>query len=89
MRRFTHLTNVFSKKGENHMHAVALHFMYYNFVKVHQTLKVTPAMQAALADRLGILLIWSRLWMQMSLPPKSLVPTGPAKKIIQSDPLPD
>lgn len=42
MRRFTRLTNGFSKKVENHMHAVALHFMYYNFVKVHQTLKVTP-----------------------------------------------
>lgn len=52
MRRFTRLTNGFSKKVENHMHAVALHFMYYNFVKVHQTLKVTPAMEAGLTDRL-------------------------------------
>ena len=52
MRRFTRLTNAFSKKVENHMHAVALHFMYYNFVKVHQTLKVTPAMEAGLTDRL-------------------------------------
>lgn len=52
MRRFTRLTNAFSKKIENHMHAVALHFMYYNFVKVHQTLKVTPAMEAGLTDRL-------------------------------------
>jgi len=52
MRRFTRLTNGFSKKVENHMHAVALHFMYYNFVKVHQTLKVTPAMQAGLTERL-------------------------------------
>jgi IS1 family transposase len=51
-RRFTRLTNGFSKKVENHMHAVALHFMYYNFVKVHQTLKVTPAMEAGLTDRL-------------------------------------
>ncbi|MGK2958011.1 MAG: IS1 family transposase [Acidimicrobiales bacterium] len=50
MRRFTRLTNGFSKKVENHMHAVALHFMYYNFVKVHQTLKVTPAMEAGLTD---------------------------------------
>ncbi len=52
MRRFTRLTNGFSKKVENHMHAVALHFMYYNFVKVHQTLKVTPAMEAGLTNRL-------------------------------------
>ncbi|PHQ96988.1 MAG: IS1 family transposase [Marinosulfonomonas sp.] len=52
MRRFTHLTNGFSKKVENHAHAVALHFMYYNFVRVHQTLKVTPAMEAGLTERL-------------------------------------
>jgi len=52
MRRFTRLTNGFSKKVENHMHAVALHFMYYNFVKVHQTLRVTPAMATGLTDRL-------------------------------------
>ncbi len=52
MRRFTRLTNGFSKKVENHMHAVALHFMYYNFVRIHQTLKVTPAMAAGLTDHL-------------------------------------
>lgn len=52
MRRFTRLTNGFSKKVENHMHAVALHFMYYNLVKVHQTLNVTPTMEAGLTDRL-------------------------------------
>ena len=52
MRRFTRLTNGFSKKVENHMHAVALHLMYYNFVKVHHTLKVTPATEAGLTDRL-------------------------------------
>lgn len=50
MRRFTRLTNAFSKKVENLMHAVALHFMYYNFCRVHQTLRVTPAMSAGLAD---------------------------------------
>jgi len=52
MRRFTRLTNAFSKKAENHAYAVALHFMYYNFVKMHQTLRVTPAMAAGLTDRL-------------------------------------
>jgi hypothetical protein len=52
MRRFTRLTNGFSKKVENHAHAIALHFMYYNFVRIHKTLKVTPAMQAGLTKRL-------------------------------------
>ena len=52
MRRFTRLTNAFSKKVENHAHAVALHMMYYNFVRVHKTLRVTPAMEAGVTDRL-------------------------------------
>jgi IS1 family transposase len=50
MRRFTRLTNGFSKKVENQMHAVALHFMHYNFCRIHKTLRVTPAMEAGLAD---------------------------------------
>lgn len=50
IRRFTRLTNGFSKKIENHGHAVALHFMYYNFVRVHKTLRVTPAMEAGLSQ---------------------------------------
>lgn len=52
MRRFTRLTNAFSKKIENHYHAVALHVTFYNFVRIHKTLKVTPAMEAGLTDRL-------------------------------------
>ena len=51
MRRFTRLTNAFSKI-ENHAHAVALHYMVYNFCRIHQTLKVTPAMEAGVTDRL-------------------------------------
>ena len=51
-RRFTRLTNAFSKKVENHAHAVALHFMYYNFVRIHKTLRVTPAMAAGVTDKL-------------------------------------
>ena len=51
-RRFTRLTNAFSKKVENHAHAVALHMMYYNFVRVHQTLRMTPAMAAGVTKRL-------------------------------------
>src|SRR5580704_12468561 len=52
MRRFTRLTNGFSKKAENHEHAIALHFMYYNFSRIHKTLRVTPGMAAGLTDRL-------------------------------------
>lgn len=52
MRRFTRLTNAFSKKIENHSYAVALHAMFYNFVRIHQTLKVTPAMAAGVTTRL-------------------------------------
>jgi len=52
MRRFTRLTNAFSKKVENHAHSVALHFMHYNFVRIHQTLRVTPAMAAGVTDTL-------------------------------------
>ncbi len=54
MRRFTRLTNGFSKKAENLMHAVSLHFMYYNFVRIHQSLRVTPAMEAGVSDH-----VWS------------------------------
>ena len=54
MRRFTRLTNAFSKKIENHVHSVALFYMHYNFAKVHQTLRVTPAMEAGLATS-----VWS------------------------------
>lgn len=51
MRRFTRLTNGFSKKVDNLSHAVALHFMHYNFCRVHQTLKTTPAIAAGIANR--------------------------------------
>lgn len=54
MRRFTRLTNAFSKKVQNHQHAVALHFMWYNFGRIHKTLRVTPAMQAGISDH-----VWS------------------------------
>lgn len=50
MRRFTRLTNAFSKKMENHYYAIALHFVYYNFRKIHKTLRVTPAMEAGLVN---------------------------------------
>ena len=52
MRRFTRLTNAFSKKLENHMHAISLYFMHYNFVRIHKSLKVTPAMEAGISKTL-------------------------------------
>jgi len=55
LRRFTRLTNAFSKKVENLQAAVALHFAHYNFMRVHKTLRVTPAMAAGVSDRLWIL----------------------------------
>ena len=54
MRRFTRVTNAFSKKAENHAAAIALYFMRYNFGRIHQTLCVTPAMEAGLEDH-----VWS------------------------------
>jgi hypothetical protein len=55
MRRFTRLTHAFSKKVANHGWAVALYFMHYNFCRVHQTLRVTPAMEAGIADHVWTL----------------------------------
>jgi hypothetical protein len=54
MRRFTRLTNGFSKKLENHVAQVALHYMYYNFCRIHKSLRVTPAMAAGVTDH-----VWS------------------------------
>ncbi len=55
MRRFTRLTNAFSKKIENHVANIALHFMHYNFCRIHQTLRVTPAMEAGIASHVWTL----------------------------------
>jgi hypothetical protein len=60
MRRFTRLTGGFNKKAENHAHAVALHFMYYNFCKIHSMIRTTPAMAAGVTQKLwGVVdLVW-------------------------------
>ncbi len=78
MRRFTRLTNAFSKKVENHGHAVALYFAYYNFCRVHQTLRVTPAMEAGLADH-----VWSVEELIVLLPESQAKKRGPYKKRIK------
>ena len=52
MRRFTRLTNAFSKKAENHAHAVALHFWHYNFARIHKSLRISPAMAAGVTEKL-------------------------------------
>jgi IS1 family transposase len=75
MRRFTRLTNAFSKKVENHAFAVALHFMYYNFGRVHKTLRVTPAMEAGIADH-----VWSLEEIAALVPEPVAKKRGPYKK---------
>jgi IS1 family transposase len=75
MRRFTRLTNAFSKKLENHLATVAVYFMYYNFGRIHQTLRVTPAMEAGVADH-----VWSYDEIIALLPKPVYGPRGPYKK---------
>ena len=77
MRRFTHLTNGFSKKVENHGHAVALYFMFYNFCRVHTTLRITPAMEAGLTDH-----VWNLEELVALLPEPKATKRGPYKKRI-------
>jgi IS1 family transposase len=76
MRRFTRLTNGFSKKAENHAYAVALHYMYYNFGRIHKTLRVTPAMEAGVSDHVWTMEEIAAL-MDANQMPK---PRGPYKK---------
>lgn len=74
MRRFTRLTNAFSKKLDNHEHAIALHFMYYNFGRIHKSLRVTPAMQAGIADH-----VWSLEQIAALVPDPVAKKRGPYK----------
>jgi hypothetical protein len=77
IRRFTRLTNAFSKKLENHALSVALHYMHYNFCRIHKTLRITPAMAAGVTDRL-----WSIEDIAALLEASETKPTkrGPYKK---------
>ena len=79
MRRFTRLTNGFSKKVDKHMHAVALHFMRYNFGRIHKTLRVTPAMEAGVSDH-----VWSLEEIAALVPEPVAKKRGPYKKHVIS-----
>jgi len=79
MRRFTRLTNGFSKKVENHAHAIALHYMYYNFVRLHKSLRCTPAMAAGVTSNL-----WSIEDIVALLPEVEAKERGPYKKRISN-----
>jgi hypothetical protein len=68
MRRFTRLTNGFSKKIENHGHMLSIYYMYYNFCRIHQTLRVTPAMEAGLAHH-----VWNIEELVGLMEPKSIL----------------
>jgi hypothetical protein len=75
MRRYTRLTNAFSKKIENHAYAVAVYYMHYNFVPRHQTLRVSPAMEAGVTDHL-----WTIEDILSLVPQPKAGPRGPYKK---------
>jgi hypothetical protein len=75
MRRFTRLTNAFSKKVDNHVAAIALHFMHYNFWLVHKTLRVTPAMEAGISGH-----VWSIEELVAIMPGHVAKKRGPYKK---------
>jgi hypothetical protein len=75
MRRFTRLTKAFSKKAANHYAAIALYFAYCNFCRVHQTIRVTPAMEAKLTDY-----VWSVEELVALLPVEQPKKRGPYKK---------
>lgn len=75
MRRFTRLTNAFSKKVENHMHAISLYFMFYNYCKIHKSLRITPAMSAGLTDH-----VWELTDIVNLIPEPEPKKRGPYKK---------
>src|SRR6266446_9283061 len=79
MRRFTRLTNAFSKKVENHKAMIAVHYMHYNFARVHKTLRVPPAMEAGVADHAWSLAEIARL-------ASSILYFGPQRKLRANDP---
>lgn len=79
MRRFTRLTNSFSRKIENHAYAISLHYMVYNFVKIHSSIKCTPAMEAGVTSKL-----WSIADVVALLPQRVATKRGSYKKRISN-----
>jgi hypothetical protein len=83
MRRFTRLTNTLSKKLENHMHAISLYFMFYNFCKIHKTLRVTPAMEAGITYS-----VWALSDIVNLIPVEEQKNEALTKRKTQTEPLP-
>jgi hypothetical protein len=79
MRRFTRLTNAFSKKAESHYHMVALYTVWYNFVRIQKTLRVTPAMAAGVSERLWSMEDVVALVDARAEPPKARGPYKPRR----------
>jgi hypothetical protein len=77
MRRYTRLTNAFSKKIDNHVHMLSIYFVWYNWIRIHKTLKVTPAMAAALTK---VTMDWPDIRAQMDAEAPKAAPRGPYKK---------
>ena len=76
-RRFTRLTNAFSKKFESHAHMVAIYAIWYNFIRIHKTLRITPAMAAGIS---GTVMDWEEFIQMMDADSPKSVPRGPYKK---------
>ena len=74
IRRFTRLTNAHSKKVENHIASIAIHYMHYNFCRVHESIRVTPAMEAGIANH-----VWSIEEVIALLNVKEAKPAGPSR----------
>jgi hypothetical protein len=76
MRRFTRLTNAHSKKVENHIASIAIHYMHYNFCRVHESIRVTPAMEAGIATH-----VWSVEELIALLDAKETTPAQPIRSV--------
>lgn len=86
MRGFTRLTNALSKKVENHMHAISLHFMHYNFARIHQSLRITPAMAAGVTDHVWTIEEIVGLLYEREAKPTDVTTKGWAKRKAAADP---
>ena len=88
IRRFTRLTNAFSKKVENHAYSVALHMMYYNFVRIHPKLRLSPAMAAGVTNKLWEVSDIVALWEAVEPKAENSALTKKRAQKFQTEPLP-